>query len=174
MWSSTASWKKTACAALAFEEFVHDQLMAQRQLWAHTSQKRRSESWAQMRGRKASDNTLEKRRKLSALREEQTVENMKCPATSDLQAEHRLHDVRGAASDGEASELKKHAMFMITTSLNDASKDCNNIITKSATAGCAGAACWPRVATGRGPVNNCCSEFERTTRLRQNENHFYN
>ena len=93
--------EKTARAALAFEELVHDHLVAQRQLWAHTAKKRRSESWAQMRGRKASDNTLEKHRKLSALREEQAVENMKCPATSGLQAEHRLRDVRGAANDGE-------------------------------------------------------------------------
>ena len=89
--------EKTARAALAFEELVHDQLAVQRQLWAHTAK-------TQMRGRKASDSTLEKRRKLSALREEQAVENMKCPATSDLQAEHRLRDVRGATSDGEASD----------------------------------------------------------------------
>ena len=96
--------EKAARAALAFEDCVHDQMVAQRQLWAQKAKKRRSESWPQMRGRKASDNTLEKRRKLSALREEQAVENMKCLATSDLQAEHRLRDVRGAASDGEASD----------------------------------------------------------------------
>ena len=96
--------EKTARAALAFEELVRDQLVAQRQLWAHTAKKRRSESWAQMRGRKANDNTMEKRRKLSALREEQAVERIKCPATSDLQAEHRLRNVRGAASDGDASD----------------------------------------------------------------------
>ena len=79
-------------------------LVAQRQLWAHTANPRRSEYWAQMRGRKASDTTLEKRRQFTKLREEQAVENMKCPATSDLQAEHRLRHVRGAASEDEASD----------------------------------------------------------------------
>ena len=81
-----------------------DEYFAQRQLWAHTAKKRRSEYWAQMRGRKASDTTLEKRRQVTKLREEQAVENMKCPATSDLQAEHRLRHVRGAASEDEASD----------------------------------------------------------------------
>ena len=86
---------------LALRTKTAAQLVAQRQLWAHTAKKRRSEYWAQMRGRKASDTTLEKRRQFTKLREEQAVENMKCLAT---QAQSTEHMKRGAASEDEASD----------------------------------------------------------------------